>query len=157
MVLKSELTVAAIAEREGRFLVVEERSNRRIVFNQPAGHVEDGESFVAAVVRETLEETAWTFQPESVVGIYLWRHPRTRQAILRVAFCGAVGSHDPQRTLDEGIVRAHWMTREQLVAESARLRTPMVLRCIDDYLAGARFSLDVLHRVSLDAGLYPVS
>jgi 8-oxo-dGTP pyrophosphatase MutT (NUDIX family) len=150
MVLKSELTVAAIAERDGHFLIVEERASRRLVFNQPAGHVEEGESFDAAVVRETLEETAWTFHPQAVVGIYLWRHPGTRQAILRVAFCGALGSHDPRRTLDEGIVRAHWLTREQLVANSSRLRTPMVLRCIDDYLAGARFSLDLLHRLPFE-------
>jgi NADH pyrophosphatase NudC (nudix superfamily) len=150
MVLKSELTVAAIAERDGRFLVVEERASRRVVFNQPAGHVEDGESFVAAVVRETLEETAWTFHPEALVGIYLWQRPTPGQAILRVAFCGTVGSHDPHRTLDEGILGAHWMTREQLAAQPARLRTPMVLRCIDDYLAGARHSLELLQRVNLE-------
>jgi len=152
MVLKSELTVAAIAERDGQFLIVEERASRRLVFNQPAGHVEDGESFDAAVVRETLEETGWTFHPQAVVGIYLWRHHGTRQAILRVAFCGNVSGHDPHRTLDDGIVRAHWMTREELVNHAARLRTPMVLRCIDDYLAGARFSLDLLHRMAVDAG-----
>jgi 8-oxo-dGTP pyrophosphatase MutT (NUDIX family) len=157
MVLKSELTVAAIAERDGQFLVVEERASRRLVFNQPAGHVEEGESFVAAVVRETLEETAWTFQPQAVVGIYLWQHPRTRQAVLRVAFCGTVSTHDPNRSLDDGIVRAHWMTRGQLAAHAARLRTPMVLRCIDDYLAGARFPLDLLHRVNLEAGLAAIA
>ena len=98
-----------------------------MVFNQPAGHVEKGEQFVDAVVRETLEETAWTFHPEALVGIYFWEQPEQPRSFLRVAFCGQVSGHDPARRLDRGIERAVWMTREQIVTRSARLRSPMVL------------------------------
>src|SRR5580658_2596044 len=137
-----EITVAAVAETEGRFLVVEERINRRLVFNQPAGHVERGENLLEAVVRETREETAWRFTSEAFLGAYLWRHPRTGRASLRFAFIGSVTDHDASQPLDHGILRTHWLTRDQLVARAARLRSPLVLRCIDDYLAGQRRPLD---------------
>src|SRR5262245_48277912 len=151
MTIRPDLTVAAIVEREGRFLLVEERVGNRMVFNQPAGHVERGEQFVYAVVRETLEETAWTFEPESLVGIYLWEPPEKQRSFLRATFCGQVTSHDPLRRLDRGIERAVWMTREQVVARTARLRSPMVLRCIDDYLKGARYPLDVVKQLVSEA------
>lgn len=150
MALKPDLTVAAISEQAGRFLIVEERVGRRVVFNQPAGHVEDGESFASAVVREALEETAWQFTPEAVVGIYLWRNPISRRTVLRVAYAGTVREHDPGRRLDRGIVRTHWFTRNQLLGHGGRLRSPMVLRCVDDCLAGARFGLDLLQQLPLD-------
>jgi 8-oxo-dGTP pyrophosphatase MutT (NUDIX family) len=148
--LQPELTVAAVIERQGRFLVVEERVSRRLVINQPAGHVEEGEALLDAVIREVREETAWSFNPRAVVGIYLWNHPERRRAYLRVAFCGEVRDHDAVQPLDVGIVRTHWYTRAQLLGFSARLRTPMVLRCIDDYRAGVRFPLDVVQELAVD-------
>jgi 8-oxo-dGTP pyrophosphatase MutT (NUDIX family) len=151
MTIRPDLTVAAIVEREGRFLLVEERVGSRMVFNQPAGHVERGEQFVHAVVRETLEETAWTFQPEALVGIYLWEQPEKQRSFLRATFCGAVTGHDPERRLDRGIERAVWMSREQIVARGSRLRSPMVLRCIDDYLKGVRYPLDVVKQLVHEA------
>jgi ADP-ribose pyrophosphatase YjhB (NUDIX family) len=150
MSLQPEVTVAAVIERSGRFLVVEERVSRRVVFNQPAGHVEDGETFSQAVVREVLEETAWRFHPEAIVGIYLWQRPDTARTFLRVAYAGAVSDHDPARPLDSGILRTHWFTRDQLLGHTQRLRTPMVLRCIDDFLAGARYPLDLVTHLPLD-------
>jgi 8-oxo-dGTP pyrophosphatase MutT (NUDIX family) len=142
MTWRPDLTVAAIVQREdGRFLVVEERIGPAIVFNQPAGHVEDGESIPEAVIRETLEETAWQFVPQHFVGLYLWRNPFTNRSILRIAFCGHVQAHDPARRLDRGILAAHWMSRDALAARPERLRSPLVLQCIDDYLAGRRFDL----------------
>jgi 8-oxo-dGTP pyrophosphatase MutT (NUDIX family) len=148
--MRPDLTVAAIVERDGQFLFVEERVGAALVFNQPAGHVERGEQLIDAVVRETLEETAWTLDPEALVGVYLWEHPQKRRTFLRFAFCGRVGRHDPHRPLDRGIERAVWMSREQLLARSARLRSPMVVRCVDDYLAGHRYPLEVLHTMPAD-------
>lgn len=144
MSVRPDLTVAAVVERDGEFLLVEERAGNRMVFNQPAGHVERGERAVDAVVRETLEETAWVFHPEALVGMYFWEQPERNRSVLRLAFCGSVSDHDPTRQLDRGIERALWMSREQIVGRSARLRSPMVLRCIDDYRSGQRFPLDVL-------------
>jgi ADP-ribose pyrophosphatase YjhB (NUDIX family) len=151
MTLRPDLTVAAIVERNGQFLLVEERVANRMVFNQPAGHVEKGEQFIEAVVRETLEETAWTFHPEALVGIYFWEQPGQGKSFLRAAFCGRVSEHDPARRLDRGIERAVWMTREQVLARSARLRSPMVLGCIDDYLDGVRYPLEVIKHLLPEA------
>jgi 8-oxo-dGTP pyrophosphatase MutT (NUDIX family) len=150
MTWKPELTVAAIVAERGRFLIVEERVERQLVFNQPAGHVEDGESLLDAVVRETLEETASIFVPDSLVGIYLWKNPRNGRSYLRVAFTGSLTGHDPARPLDAGIVRTHWFSRGQLLAHRARLRSPLVMRCVDDWLAGARFPLALLQQLPLD-------
>ncbi|HEY1724881.1 MAG TPA: NUDIX hydrolase [Steroidobacteraceae bacterium] len=143
MVWKPDVTVAAIVERDGRFLLVEERIRGRLVLNQPAGHLEDGESLLAAVARETLEETAWHFTPEALLGVYQWRSPRGHST-LRFAFIGSVRAHEPQRALDPPVIATHWLEREQLLREAARLRTPLVLRCIDDYLGGQRLALDAL-------------
>jgi 8-oxo-dGTP pyrophosphatase MutT (NUDIX family) len=150
MSVSADLTVAAVVERDGQFLLVEERVGSRMVFNQPAGHVERGEQFIEAVVRETLEETAWTFHPQALVGIYLWEQAEKQKSFLRVTFCGEVSSHDPSRRLDRGIERAIWLGREQILARSTRLRSPMVLRCIDDYLQGTRYPLDVAKHILKD-------
>ena len=144
MSIKPDLTVAAIVERDGQFLMVEERANNRMVFNQPAGHVERGEQIVDAVIRETLEETAWKFQPEALVGIYFWEQPERSRAFLRFAFSGRVSDHDPARALDRGIERAVWMTPQELTIRANRLRSPMVMRGIEDYHAGHRFPLEIL-------------
>jgi 8-oxo-dGTP pyrophosphatase MutT (NUDIX family) len=151
MTWRPDLTVATIVLRDDRFLVVEERIAGRLVFNQPAGHVEDGESILAAAVRETLEETAWHFTPEFLVGSYLWRSPGNRRTTLRFAIAGSASAHDPRRKLDYGIVAAHWRSRAELATEPARLRSPLVLRCIDDFLAGQRYDLAALTYVD-DAG-----
>jgi 8-oxo-dGTP pyrophosphatase MutT (NUDIX family) len=150
MTMRPDLTVAAVIERDGQFLFVEERVGARMVFNQPAGHVERGEPLVHAVVREALEETAWAFAPQALVGIYLWEQPQKQRTFLRFAFCGEVNGHDPSRSLDRGIERTVWMNREQLLARSSRLRSPMVLSCVDDYLAGRRYPLEIVRQMGAD-------
>jgi NADH pyrophosphatase NudC (nudix superfamily) len=146
-----DVTVAALAERQGRFLLVEERIARRLVFNQPAGHVEPGETLVQAVARETREETAWRFTSEAFLGAYLWRHPGTGRSSLRFAFIGSVTDHDAMQPLDHGILRTHWLTRAELLEHEPRLRSPLVLRCIDDYLAGQRRPLDGVAELNMDS------
>jgi 8-oxo-dGTP pyrophosphatase MutT (NUDIX family) len=136
--------VAAVIENGGLFLMVEERADGKIVINQPAGHLEDGESLTDAVVRETREETGWHWQPESLIGIYQWRNPDSGRSFLRVAFTGRMLRHDPALPLDEPILRTLWLDRTELRAVNGRLRSPMVLRCIDDYLAGRRYPLAAL-------------
>jgi 8-oxo-dGTP pyrophosphatase MutT (NUDIX family) len=136
--------VAAVLERDGRFLMVEERVAGKLVYNQPAGHLEDDEGLIAAVVRETLEETAWHFQPEALGGIYRWRHPRQQETWLRVAFAGTGLYHEPERALDADIERILWLTPGEIRARRGSLRSPMVLRCLDDYLAGQSAPLALL-------------
>jgi len=150
MSVRPDLTVAAVVERDGQFLLVEERVGNSMVFNQPAGHVERGEDLIAAVIRETLEETAWTFTPQALTGIYLWEQPEKQRSFLRFTFFGQVTSHDAQRRLDRGIERAVWMDRAHIVSRSSRLRSPMVLRCIDDYLDGRRYPLDIVQHMLRD-------
>lgn len=144
MSFRPEITVAALARRGDQFLIVEERASGRIVFNQPAGHLEDGESLAEAVIRETLEETAWVVEPEAVTGVYLWRNPANGKAFLRVAFAVRCLQRDPDRALDDGILQALWMSPAQLRSARAKLRSPLVMSCIDDYLAGRRYPLDML-------------
>jgi 8-oxo-dGTP pyrophosphatase MutT (NUDIX family) len=146
-----DVTVAAVIEREGRFLLVEERCAGRLVLNQPAGHLEHGESLLAAVAREALEETGHHFTPTEVVGLYLWRADTTGTTYLRVAFCGTAEPPSAPTSLDEGIVGLHWLSREQILKRSAQLRSPMVLRCLDDYLTGRRYSLDCLTYLAPEA------
>jgi 8-oxo-dGTP pyrophosphatase MutT (NUDIX family) len=152
MVWKPDVTVAAVVERSGRFLLVEERIRGHLVLNQPAGHLEDGEALLDAVIRETLEETAWQFTPEALLGIYQWRSPRGHTT-LRIAFSGSVQAYDPARPLDPPIVTTHWLAHEEIVQRAARLRTPLVLRCIEDYLGGRRLPLDALAAQSEDPKL----
>ncbi len=149
-VLQAEITVAAITERDGRFLFIEERSSGRVVLTQPAGHLEPDESLVEAVVRETLEESRYPFVPEAVGGIYIWRHPRSGATIVRVNFIGEVGEPLVHRDLDEGILRVLWLDANQVEAAQHRLRNPLVKRGLDDYLAGKRYPLDILQSVTED-------
>lgn len=150
---KPAATVAAIVERHGRFLMVEEQTRDGLRLNQPAGHLEPGESLAAACARETLEETAHAFEPTALVGVYLWpvTDAPAAPAYLRFAFCGALGQAQAGRALDQGIVRTLWLTADELAASSARHRNPLVLRCVRDYLAGRRHPLDLLH--TLPGGL----
>jgi len=144
MTWKPHATVAAIIERDNHFLMVEENSDGKIVFNQPAGHLEPEESFIQAVIRETREETGWRLQPEAITGLYRWQHPVLKRTYTRVAFSGQCDDHQPDQPLDEGIIRAVWMTRKELLEQPEKLRSPMVIRCIDDYLAGHRYPIEML-------------
>ena len=144
MAWRPDVTVAAVVERDGRFLFVEERASGRVVLNQPAGHLENGETFLEAVARETLEETGWSFVPEHVVGVYVWQPEHLARTFLRVAFTGRLEGHDPSRPLDHGILRTRWLDRDQLVAAQPKHRSPLVQRCVDDYLSGARFPLALI-------------
>jgi 8-oxo-dGTP pyrophosphatase MutT (NUDIX family) len=139
-----DVTVAAIAERDGAFLLIEERSSGKLVLNQPAGHLEAGETLIEAAIRETLEESACDFEPEALLGIYIWRAPETATTYVRLGFRGRVGEPDPNRPLDHGIVRRHWLSRDEMLAHPVPLRSPMVLRCIDDYLAGVQYPLSAV-------------
>jgi len=143
------VTVAAIIERDGRYLLVEEHTPEGLRLNNPAGHLEQGESPLQAVCREALEETACRFEPEALVGIYLsrFRRPSTGEDVtyLRFAYTGRIGEPDRGRGLDEGIVRTLWLTPEEIRAERARHRSPLLMRCLDDHAAGRRFALDLVH------------
>ena len=153
------VTVAAVVEREGRFLVVEEQTSEGLRINQPAGHLEPGESLIEAAVREALEESAHVFTPTALVGTYLSRNVSSSRGglsvtYLRFAFAGTVG--EPlERALDEGILRAGVMTRDELAACADRHRSPLVLRCVDDYLAGQRAPLELVHTDPSAIGALP--
>ena len=136
----TDLTVGAIVEQEGRFLLVRERAMGREVISQPGGHIEAGESPEAAVVRETLEETACTIECGDLVGIYLWIHPQTRQQFLRLNYTARFVACDESLPLDDGILERRWMTLPELQTRRAMLRSPVVLRCVQDYVAGRRES-----------------
>lgn len=144
--------MAAIVEQDGRFLLVEEHTDRGNRFNQPAGHLEDNETLLNAVIRETLEESAYEFVPEALLGIYHWKHNHNDTTYLRFAYIGKVGAHYPEQALDTGIVRAVWMTADEMRANAMLMRSPQVLTCVDDYLAGKRFPLaSITHLDSLIA------
>ena len=148
MIWKPNVTVAAVLERDGRFLLVEEETEYGIRFNQPAGHLDCGESLLDAAVRETLEETAYTMRPQALVGVYLYPTGAGDLAYLRFAFAGEIVGHDPGRQLDAGILAAHWLTVDEIRARQAQHRSPMVLRCIDDWLAGRRYPLHLLNHLA---------
>ena len=141
---KPNTVVAAVLEREGRFLLVEEEDQGRLVYNQPAGHLDPGETLQQAVCRETLEESAWHIEPAGLVGIYLIEPAGIDRTYLRFCFHGRLLSHEPTRTLDKEIVRTVWLTRDELAAEAHKHRSPLVLRCVDDYLAGRRYPLSLI-------------
>jgi ADP-ribose pyrophosphatase YjhB (NUDIX family) len=146
---KPSVTVAAIIEQGGRFLLVEEHTPEGLKLNNPAGHLDPGESLPDACSREALEETTHTFVPTALVGIYMSRLQRASTwedvTYLRFAFCGQLGEAQPGATLDHGIVRTLWMTPEEIRASSDRHRSPLLLRCIEDYLAGQRLPMDLLY------------
>ena len=137
-------TVAAIVERENSFLYVEEIDAGKHVINQPAGHVEPGESFVDAVVREMREETSRDFTPTAITGIYDWTHPDTQERFLRVVYTGDVTAPNPNQALDDDILRTLWLSRDELVDKADMHRSPMVLIGLDDYLAGNRMPVDLV-------------
>ncbi len=138
------VTVAAIVERQGRFLMVEEHTGDGIRLNQPAGHLEAGESLLQAVIRETREETAQDFRPRHLVGVYRWQVPPDGVTYLRFCFAGDSGGEIPSQAVDPEIIAVHWLSLEQLRARHAELRSPLVLRCVDDWYAGKRHPLELL-------------
>jgi len=141
---KPNVTVAAVAFRDGRFLLVEEETDDGPCFNQPAGHLEQGESLLEAVSRECREETGYDFEPRHLLGIYQWPRPQGDVTYLRFAFVGELTGHDPKRPLDVGILGPRWLTIEEVRASARRHRSPMILRCAEDYLVGRRLPLDAI-------------
>lgn len=145
---RPRVTVAAVAERDGKFLMVRERSlSGDLVINQPAGHLELGETLIEAVIRETREETGWRFIPQAFVGVYQWRNAAEMKSFVRFAVCGSVTYRDAEPMLDEGIEEVVWLTPDDISAHAARLRSPLVLRGIRDYLDGERFPLSLLKQL----------
>ncbi|WP_417662157.1 NUDIX hydrolase [Pseudomonas sp.] len=138
------ITVATVVEDNGRFLLVEEHAEGRQVFNQPAGHLEANETLNQAALRETLEETGWEVELTAVTGIYLYTAPSNGVTYQRVCFAAKPITHHPELPLDDGIIGPQWLTRDELAAQPERWRSELVLRCIDDYIAGERFSLTLL-------------
>lgn len=141
---RPHVTVACVVAQAARYLMVEEEVDGRLVYNQPAGHLDDGEGLVRAAVRETLEETGWTVEPEHFLGVHQWRSTEHGEGVVRFSFAARAVAHDPQRPLDRGIRRALWLSREEIVALGDRLRSPMVLLSIDAWLSGRRLPLEVL-------------
>jgi 8-oxo-dGTP pyrophosphatase MutT (NUDIX family) len=144
MIWKPNVTVAAVIAREGKFLLVEEETSHGVRFNQPAGHLEADESLVSAVAREALEETAYRFTPQHLLGVYRWHSDESNITYLRFAFTGEITGHEAGRKLDSGILRAVWLTPDEIRASQSRHRSPLILRCVEDYLAGKRFPLELL-------------
>ncbi len=144
MIWKPNVTVAAVIERDGKFLLVEEETDDGIRYNQPAGHLECREALTDAVIREALEETAYRFVPRYLVGIYNWRQEAKDITYLRFAFGGEIAGHDAGRALDAGIIAARWLTLDEIRALEDRHRSPLILRCIEDWLAGKRYPLELI-------------
>ena len=146
MIWKPNVTVAAVVEREGRFLLVEEQIVPRepTVFNQPAGHLEPGESLIQAVIRETLEETGYTFVPEWLIGIYHWHSVDNDTTYLRFAFSGRVTDFDPDYVREAAVISADWYDMPLIESLVTRHRSPLVKQCIQDFMAGKRYPLQIL-------------
>ena len=144
MIWKPNVTVAAVIEQDGKFLLVEEHTTQGPLFNQPAGHLEPDESLLAAVARETLEESAYQFEPQHLLGVYRWHSPLSNTTYLRFAFTGRILAHYPEQPLDNGIIRTVWMMPEEIHASQTCHRSPLVLRCVEDFLAHKRYPLDIL-------------
>ncbi|WP_293007062.1 NUDIX hydrolase [Nitrosomonas sp.] len=146
MIWKPNVTVAVVVEQDGKYLLVEEEpeTGRGLFLNQPAGHLDPGESIVQGAVRETLEETGYTFEPEYVLGVYQWHSHRADTTYLRFAFGGRVTHHDPKRKLDTGILRASWFGFDEVNQTIQRHRSPLVMQCIRDHLAGKRYPLELM-------------
>lgn len=152
---KPAVTVAAVIEQDGRFLLVEEQTPEGLRLNQPAGHLDPGESLLEAVVREVLEETACAFTPSAFLGVYMSRFIRSARkedvTYLRFSYCGTVGPRDHARRLDHGIVRTVWLSGDEIRAARDRHRSPALQKNVDDYLAGVRHPLGAVY---VDPGLY---
>jgi 8-oxo-dGTP pyrophosphatase MutT (NUDIX family) len=145
-VWQPSVTVAAVIERNGKFLLVEERIDGRLVLNQPAGHLDPGESLAAACAREVLEETAHHFQPTGLVGVYRWHYAAKDVTFLRFCFRGNISAEGKGRKLDKEIVKLHWLSPAELESRKADHRSPLVKRCVEDFLAGRNFPLELLSR-----------
>ncbi len=143
---RPSVTVAAVIERDGKFLFVEERIDGRLVLNQPAGHLDPGESLAAACAREVLEETAHRFQPTGLVGVYRWHYAAKDVTFLRFCFRGSIFAEDKGRKLDKEIVKLHWLSPAELESRKADHRSPLVKKCVEDFLAGRNFPLQLLCR-----------
>jgi 8-oxo-dGTP pyrophosphatase MutT (NUDIX family) len=146
-VLPTDLTVSTLVPHDGRYLTVEERASGVVVVTQPGGHIEAHESPEEAAVRETLEETRCTVRIDSLLGVYLWIHPQSRQQFLRIVYLADLLAEDTARVLDDGIYAVHWYTLEDLQRRHRELRSPVVVRCIEDYLAGRRKPASLLSRL----------
>jgi 8-oxo-dGTP pyrophosphatase MutT (NUDIX family) len=142
--IRPAVTVAMIVERDGLFLLVEEETRSGLRLNQPAGHLEAGESLPEGAARETLEESGWQVTPTALVGVYRWVAPDNGATFVRFAFAGRAGTHDPARPLDHGIVRALWLDYGTIAARRADHRSPLVMQCLDDYRAGLRYPLELM-------------
>jgi 8-oxo-dGTP pyrophosphatase MutT (NUDIX family) len=146
---KPNVTVAAVIEHAGRFLLVEEETVDGIRLNQPAGHLDPGETLLEAVSREALEETACRFTPDALLGVYMVRSGNAgdaaRVTYVRFAFTGQLGPKETGRALDAGILRTLWLSADEIRAQTAQHRSPLVMKCVDDYVAGQRFPLSVVH------------
>lgn len=145
--VRPSVTVAAIVERDGAFLVVRERTKAGLRLNQPAGHLESGETLSRAAARETLEEAAWHVEPFALIGVYRWEAPDTGATFVRFAYAARPLGLMRGQPLDHGIVDALWLTYDELAARRGEHRSPLVMRCVDDYRAGRRFALDFVQDV----------
>ncbi len=144
MVWKPHVTVAAVIEQNNRFLLVEEQTSNGLAFNQPAGHLEESEDLISAIKREVNEETAWEFEPDYLIAVQLWRRESGQPSFLRFCFSGQVHSHQPDQSLDEGIVQTHWLSRDEIKTREKQLRSPLVLSSIDDYQNGLNYPISML-------------
>ncbi len=144
MVWKPHVTVAAVIEQDGHFLLVEETTDHGQRFNQPAGHLENGEDLITAIKREVLEETAWQFEPQALIAVQLWRKNPDFPSFMRFCFSGSVHTHNPQQALDEDIIDTHWLSHAEIQSRASQLRSPLVLLTIDQYLNGQRYPLSLL-------------
>ena len=144
MTCRPHITVATIVEDNGRFLMVEELKGGRTVLNQPAGHLDPHETLTEAAVRETLEETGWDVEATGIVGIYLYTAPSNGVTYQRVCFAGKPIKHHPERALDDGIIAARWLTRDELLAQREHWRSELIGQCLDDYSSGRLHSLELL-------------
>jgi len=144
MTWKPNVTVAAVIEQDGKFLLVEEHTSQGLRLNQPAGHWESNESLAQAVVREVLEESACDFEPQHLIGVYRWHAENSNITYLRFAYSGSILAHHEELPLDKGIVRTLWMTPDEIRTSTHRHRSPLILQCVEDYLAGKRYPLELV-------------